>query len=160
FEATRIEREANTARRQAVIDIDRDGRADWVRGVPGGLVFDLADGKGGFTAGAGRLPVGDTPGAEVLCLAIDIDGDGDIDFLVEWGHFGNSKGTSRVFRNDGKMNFTDVTVACGLPGKDLAIKGVADVNQDGFPDLIVLEDLRPEIYLNDGKGKFTKLPNA
>src|SRR5262249_15714280 len=45
-------------------------------------------------------------------------------------------------------------------GTNLAIKGVADVNQDGFPDLIVLEDMRPEIYLNDGKGKFTRKADA
>ncbi len=60
-------------------------------------------------------------------------------------------GSSRIYRNDGKLNFTDVTGRSGLPGKKLAVKGVADVNQDGFPDLIVLEDLKPEIYLNDSR---------
>jgi hypothetical protein len=160
FEATAIERGTNTARRQAIIDINRDGRADWLRGVPNVLTFDLGDGAGGFTAGADTLPVGDTARAEVLCLPVDIDGDGFIDLLAEWGHSGYGKGHSRVYRNDGKGKFTDVTAACGLPGKDLAIKGVADVNQDGAPDLIVLEDMKPEIYLNDGKGKFTKKPDA
>jgi RNA polymerase sigma factor (sigma-70 family) len=160
FEPTAIKRGANTARRQAMIDLDRDGKVDWLRGVPDGLAFDLADGRGGFTAGAGQLPVGDTEKAETLCLPVDLDGDGYIDLVVEWGHFRNGKGISRIYRNDGKMNFKDVTEESGLSGKDLAIKGVADVNQDGFPDLIVLENLKPEIYLNDGKGKFTKLPNA
>jgi hypothetical protein len=160
FEPTTIERGTNTGRRQAVIDINRDGKADWLRGVPNVLTFDLADGKGGFTAGAGTLKVGDTARAEVLCLPVDIDGDGFIDLLVEWGHYGHGKGHSRVYRNDGKGNFEDVTGACGLRGKDLAIKGVADVNQDGAPDLIVLEDLRPEVYLNDGTGRFTKKAGA
>ncbi len=159
FEPTLIQRKANTARRQAMIDVNRDGRVDWVRGVPGFLAFDLADGKGDFHADGSRLPLGDTAGAETLCWPIDLDGDGVIDFAVEWGHFGNSKGTSRIYRNNG-MNFKDVTRESGLNGKDLAIKGVADVNQDGFPDLIVLEDLKPEIYLNDGKGKFTRLAHA
>ena len=45
---------------------------------------------------------------------------GAIDFVVEWGHFGNSKGTSRIYRNDGKMNFKDVTRESGLAGKNLA----------------------------------------
>lgn len=160
FEPTNIERSTNTARRQAMIDINRDGRVDWIRGVPGRLSFDLADGKGGFTSGAATLQVGETTRAETLCLPVDLDGDGNIDFLVEWGHYGNSKGTSRLFRNDGKMQFQDVTEESGLPGKNLAIKGVADVNQDGSPDLLVLEDLRPAIYLNDGKGKFTRKVNA
>ncbi|PYI79779.1 MAG: hypothetical protein DME26_22800, partial [Verrucomicrobia bacterium] len=42
----------------------------------------------------------------------------------------------------------------------LVIKGVGDVNQDGYLDLIVLENKNPEIYLNDGKGKFTRKPGA
>jgi hypothetical protein len=47
---------------------------------------------------------------------------------------------------------------------------VADVNNDGFPDLIVAsggnefygqeEHLLPRVYLNDGKANFTRLPNA
>jgi RNA polymerase sigma factor (sigma-70 family) len=160
FDATTITREADTARRQALIDINRDGKVDWIRGTPEALEFDLADGKGGFTAGAGKLPLGDDSDYERLCLPVDLNGDGFIDFVVEWGHFDDKFGCSRLFRNDGKMNFTDVTKESGLPEKNLAIKGVADVNQDGFPDLIVLEDLKPAIYLNDGKGRFTKLPNA
>ncbi len=143
FEPTKIERGTNTARRQAMIDINRDGRVDWIRGVPNVLTFDLADGKGGFTAAAGTLPVGDTLRSETLCLPVDLHGDGHIDFIVEWGHYSGSKGNSRIYRNDGKMNFKDVTEECGLPTKNFSIKGVADVNQDGFPDLIVLEDLKP-----------------
>jgi hypothetical protein len=160
FEPTKIERGTNTGRRQAIIDINRDGKADWLRGVPGVITFDLADGMGGFSAGAGTLKVGDTARAEVLCLPVDIDGDGFIDLIAEWGHYGYGRGNSRIYRNDGKGNFHDVTEACGLRGKDFAIKGIADVNQDGAPDLIVLEDMKPEIYLNDGKGKFTKKPGA
>jgi hypothetical protein len=67
---------------------------------------------------------------------------------------------SRIFRNDGKGNFSDVTKEVGLESENLSIKGVADLNGDGFPDLIVLEDKKPEIYLNDGKGKFVKKPGA
>jgi hypothetical protein len=164
FEATEIKREANTARRQAMIDINRDGKVDWIRGRPDALAFDFADGAGGFkNADDGKgaeLPLGVDSKTERLCLPVDLNGDGYIDFVVEWGHFDDKYGSSRIYRNDGKMNFTDVTERSGLPDKKLAVKGVADVNQDGFPDLIVLEDLKPEIYLNDGKGVFTKLPGA
>ena len=99
--------------------------------------------------------------AEVLCLPQDIDADGDVDLLAEWGHYGNADGTSRVFRNDGRMNFTDVTAAAGLPQEATAIKGVGDVDQDGDPDLICLERRREfAVYLNDGRGHFTKKDGA
>jgi hypothetical protein len=37
---------------------------------------------------------------------------------------------------------------------------VGDVNQDGFLDLLVLENKQPQIYLNGGHGKFTRKPGA
>jgi hypothetical protein len=58
------------------------------------------------------------------------------------------------------MSFTDVTREAGLPETGLAIKGFGDVNGDGHPDLLVLEDRKPELYLNHGKGKFAKKPGA
>jgi hypothetical protein len=47
---------------------------------------------------------------------------------------------------------------------------ITDVNKDGFPDLVVAsggnefygndEHLLPRVYINDGKGQFTRLPDA
>src|SRR5262245_28597943 len=45
FAGTRIERGTNTARRQAMIDLDRDGKVDWLRGAPGRIVVERGDGK-------------------------------------------------------------------------------------------------------------------
>jgi hypothetical protein len=159
FEGTKIERGTNTARRQAMIDLDRDGKVDWLRGAPSRIVVERGDGKGGFTVGH-EIPVGNSQRAEVLCLPLDIDGDGFIDFLVEWGHYGMPASNSRVFRNDGKGNFTDVTKESGLAETGMSIKGGGDVNRDGSVDLFVLENKVPQIYLNDGKGKFTKKDGA
>jgi len=160
FEGTKIERGTNTARRQAMIDLDRDGKVDWLRGTPGRIIVERGDGKGGFVK-SHEIAVGDKSGqAEVLCLPIDIDGDGCIDLLVEWGHYGSPPSNSRILRNDGKMNFTDVTKECGLPLTGVSIKGAGDVNRDGFPDLFVIENKVPQIYLNDGKGHFTKKVGA
>ena len=160
FQPTGITRGTNTARRQAMIDVNRDGNVDWLRGMGRGIVFDFGDGRGDFSSVSRELPI--TQGrAEVLCLPQDLDGDGDIDLLAEWGHYGNADGTSRILRNDGRMNFTDVTAAAGLPPEATSIKGTGDVDQDGDPDLICLRQRRTfAIYLNDGKGHFTEKPGA
>jgi hypothetical protein len=160
FQATGITRGTNTARRQAMIDINRDGQADWLRGSSGGIYFDLADAKGGFAQSRPSLPLSGLGQAEPLCLPVDIDGDGHIDLLGEWGHYSSPGGNCRIWRNDGKMNFSDVTAAAGLPATGLSIKGVGDVNQDGLLDLICIENKRLEIYLGDGTGKFKKKEGA
>ena len=159
FEGTRIERGTNTARRQAVIDLNRDGNVDWLRGVPSRIIFERGDGKGSFVPSQ-EIPVGDSGRAEVLCHPIDIDSDGFIDLLVEWGHYGSPPSNSRIFHNDGEMNFEDRTKECGLRLSGMSIKGAGDVNRDGFPDLFVIENKYPQIYLNNGRGQFTKNPNA
>lgn len=159
FEPIGITRGTNTARRQAMIDINRDGKVDWLRGTDADIQFDFGDGNGVFSESSRRLPV--THGRdEVLCLPHDIDGDGDIDLLAEWGHYSAPDGNCRIYRNDGEMTFTDVTAEAGLPGAGTAIKGVGDVDQDGDPDLICLEHKHFEIYLNDGAGGFIKKDGA
>ena len=160
FEPTGITRGTNTARRQAMIDINRDGKVDWLRGTDADIQFDFGDGNGVFSESSRRLPV--TRGRdEVLCLPHDIDGAGDIDLLAEWGHYSAPDGNCRIYRNDGTMTFTDVTAEAGLPAVGTAIKGVGDVDQDGDPDLICLEHRQHfEIYLNDGAGRFVKKDGA
>lgn len=156
FQPTNMERGTNTARRQSLIDLNRDGKADWLRGAPRAIIFEFGDAPGHFVNDSGSLPTGNKGRSECLCLPCDSDGDGFIDLLVEYGHYDNALGHSRVFRNDGKMNFSDVTTEIGLPETAVAIKGAGDVNRDGTPDLFVLENRKPELYLNNGRGKFTK----
>ncbi len=149
---------AGQARQNAMIDLDRDGKVDWLHERPG-VVWELGDGQGGFKP-AGKIPTGAVRNETNIHYA-DLRGNGLIDLIVHWGRYDNPAGQSRVFFNDGKMGFTDVTTQIGLSDQNgFAIKGVADVNQDGFPDLLVLENKKPEIYLDDGKGHFTKKPGA
>ncbi|MBN2477013.1 MAG: VCBS repeat-containing protein [Pirellulales bacterium] len=160
FRATGITRGTNTARRQAMIDINRDGHADWLRGTGRGILFDFGNGRGGFVSNSRMLAVA-AGRAEVLCLPQDVDGDGDMDLLTEWGHYENANGTSRILCNDGRMHFADVTAAAGLPQEALSIKGTGDVDQDGDPDLICLKRRQTfAIYLNDGSGHFTEKAGA
>ncbi len=148
---------AGQGRANALVDLNRDGKVDWLHERPG-VVFEFGDGKGNFTHG-GNLDVAQTRN-EINMHPADLNGDDFMDLVLHWGRYDNERGKSRIYRNDGKMNFTDVTEQSGLHEDGLAIKGIGDVNQDGHLDLIVLENGRPEIYLNDGKGKFTKKPGA
>jgi hypothetical protein len=63
---------------------------------------------------------------------------------------------NRLFRNDGKGVFTDVTDAAGLAGSGFDI-GVAagDYDNDGYPDLFVAGVYRNTLYHNNGDGTFT-----
>jgi VCBS repeat protein len=161
FQPTDIMRGTNTARRQAMIDIDRDGRADWLRGSGAGIHFDLADGKGGFAAaGEPSLKFGPPGQSERLCLPVDLDGDGLIDLVTEWGHYAEPEGHSRIFRGGRDRTFTDVTVEAGIPLSGTSIKGAGDLDGDGAVDLICLAGGHVEIYRNDGRGHFEKKPGA
>ena len=69
---------------------------------------------------------------------------------------------SRLYRNDGatasgEIRFTDVTRETGLEGIDQANAGIfADVDNDGFEDLLVVRYLAPNrFYHNNGDGAFT-----
>jgi hypothetical protein len=148
---------AGQARASAMIDLNRDGKVDWLHERPG-VTFEFGDGKGSFKPG-GHLDVAPTRN-EINVHPADLNGDGFMDLALHWGRYDNERGKSRVCLNDGKVNFTDATASAGLHEDGLAIKGVGDANQDGHLDLIVLEDRRPELYLNDGKAKFTRQPGA
>ncbi len=68
------------------------------------------------------------------------------------------KGVSlRLWHNLGNGRFEDATKKAGLydpTAKSLGI-AVADVNGDGWPDLIIANDTQPnKLYVNDGNGHF------
>ncbi len=70
------------------------------------------------------------------------------------------KGASlRLWHNLGSGKFEDATARAGLydtTAKSLGI-AVADVNGDGWPDLIVANDTQPnKLYVNKGTGKFVE----
>jgi len=148
---------AGQGRANAMIDLNHDGKLDWLHERPG-VVFEFGDGHGGFMT-AGHLEVAQTRN-EINIHPVDLNGDGFIDLVLHWGRYDFERGRSRVYLNDGKMNFRDITSEAGLHEEGLAIKGIGDLNQDGYPDLLVLEDKKPEIYLNDGHGRFHKEPGA
>ena len=146
----------------AMADVDRDGKAD-----------DLADtgsranpqililfGNGDGTFDRKQIVPGSYEEGGPVC--VDIDADGDLDFLVT--RRGYQPPGRRILLNDGKLNFTNVTKEAGLTEEGGSIHGVGDFDQDGDLDLICVEGakapFRLVIYLNDGKGHFAPRPDA
>ena len=93
---------------------------------------------------------------------LDYDNDGSIDlFVVDGGSIataGKCAPKHRLFHNDGKGNFTDVTAASGIVHREYGIGACAgDVDGDGRTDLYVT-NCRPNVlYRNAGNGAFTDI---
>ena len=83
----------------------------------------------------------------------DVDGNGSLDLFVV------SAAGQRLFRNDGRGAFTDVTDGAALgpaPAGSVGLGGIAaDVDNDGMPDLFVLRYGSSSLYHNDGNGRFS-----
>jgi large repetitive protein len=155
----------------AMGDVDGDKSLDCV----------LAMGNNGVTArGQTRLVLGDRLGrfSEVTAthmpkdsdntndLALgDVDGDEDLDLvLVNGGKLGKKGQQNRLYLNDGKGKFTDVTKTHMPVDADLSQSVVmGDLDGDGDLDMVIgnghpfaLAAGQPnKVYINNGKGKFT-----
>jgi enediyne biosynthesis protein E4 len=66
------------------------------------------------------------------------------------------KYSNRLFENDGKGHFTDVTEKAGLAGTgyDMGV-AIGDYDNDGYEDIFVAGVYRNTLYHNNGDGTFT-----
>jgi hypothetical protein len=164
FTATSVTRGTNTARAQVMMDFNGDGKVDWLRSAPPGLVVDFGNGAGGFTAGSLAFTIpGTTSNENANFLPADFDDDGDIDLLVlTGGGYDGTLGKTAYWRNNGNQTFTDVTSSSGIPANATLAKGIGDYDHDGDTDFIAIENksMPPAIYLNSGQGVFTKKAGA
>jgi Tfp pilus assembly protein PilF/peroxiredoxin len=87
----------------------------------------------------------------------DYDGDGLDDVYVS-----QPDGLpNRLLRNQGDGTFEDVTEAAGVALLDRTSQSLfADVDNDADQDLILLTRTGPLLFVNDGKGRFTRVPDA
>ncbi len=100
----------------------------------------------------------DQAGANIGFVWVDYDNDSDLDLYLN--HF-NAK--DKMFRNDGDLNFTEITDQPMLDVVDYTnFNAWADFDNDGDQDLALAHQensSKGRVYRNDG-GTFTQLTNA
>lgn len=120
----------------------------------------MNDGKGNFTRSVNGLPV--MEGNKSVVCAADIDHDGDMDLFVGGRAISQAYGvipTSYILMNDGKGNFTKANNKLAEEVKHIGMvtsASFADVNKDGWADLVVAGEWMPVTLLMNNKGEFTK----
>ncbi len=127
-----------------------------------------------FKEEAERYGIADN-GQSTQATFFDYDLDGDLDLYV--ANYPITKFTSlnsyykdkmdhsahedadHLYRNDGEGVFTDVTEEAGVMQFGLSLSAtVADINQDGYPDIYISNDfVSPDyFYINNGDGTFSE----
>jgi len=148
-----------------IADLNHDGIVDF---IDGDKIF-LGKGGGVYDKAGTAFP----NYAENGAIPVDLTGTGKLDLLVHGVEGGGMESQGqfnrKILRNNGSLQFTDVTKDSGLDPTGGSIAGVGDLNRDGFPDLIcvepnpgggVMNGNKVCLYLNDGKGHFTLAANA
>jgi hypothetical protein len=97
-----------------------------------------------------------TVGSGVAIFDFDNDGRPDI-YLIQNGGPG-SEARNRLFRQGADGRFTDVSKGSGLDivGHGMGV-AIGDVNNDGWPDVLVTEYGGIRLFLNNGNGTFTEI---
>jgi len=89
----------------------------------------------------------------------DLDADGDLDLFISYQSQRDAQGPlfpSRLFQNDGKGRFTDVTSASGIDNPGYCMAAVfGDFDADGLPDLYLTNQFTPNrLFRNLGELRF------
>jgi len=145
----------------AVMDVDADGHADLLYPHNGRIVVRRGRGEGTFHPDAGALP---GVFGETRLIPIDVNADGHTDLLTHGNTGGNFYSRTpferRILLADGKGGFVESAAKLGVDKAGGSIHGAGDLNHDGAPDLVCIEGRDVAVYLNDGRGRFRKLPGA
>lgn len=150
----------------SLFDVDGDGDNDLLV-ASGGYEYDfksekyqprlyLNNGSGDFVLAKNNLPEWKYSGSCVR--PVDIDKDGDMDVFIGGRLAPKSypqPGTSGIFINDGKGNFSEETknIAADLTNIGMVKDAIwTDLNQDGNIDLIIVGEWMPiSFWINNGR---------
>ena len=156
----------------AVGDVNADGMEDvfigGTPGHPGQLYLQKADGS--FSKKDEKTFQQFNDFEDVAVLFFDCDKDGDLDLLICPGG-NNARPNSRelqlrLFKNDGKGNFTIDASAFPNTGMNISVAIANDFTGDGYQDLFIgarsfplSYGVDPEsfLFVNDGQGHFTDI---
>jgi RNA polymerase sigma factor (sigma-70 family) len=152
-----VEPEFLDIRASALADVDGDGVVDFLTSDnEGDLAVHLGIGDGTFSSAPNAvIPTG------LRCagaIPVDLDGDGQLELIVRQTAF-ELPARRKIFRRIAPLKWADVTRETGLTPEG-SVHGVGDLNGDGYPDLICMEGQQIVLYLNDGKGRFTRKADA
>jgi Ca2+-binding RTX toxin-like protein len=153
-----------------LFDADGDGDLDlfvgpWdPRNRPGVILEN--DGKGAFLKTLTTITIpahGATAENVIDSQAVDINGDGKLDLVVNTVVDFFNLGAIRFYINDGKGHFTDETNV-RLPARTAEAwnKRVqfVDINGDGYVDMLTSNGSKQAVFLNDEAGRFVQLPEG
>ena len=127
-------------------DIDNDGDQDLVAaGLINGFSQVLVNNSNSFASIS-------LPGLSLSIEVGDIDGDGDLDILAR-GLFSGPY----LWRNDGGLVFTDISLQLPVAGTMSMGAGFGDVDGDGDEDIYFSSLTQDSVLLNNGAGVFSHL---
>ncbi len=167
----------------AAADYDNDGDQDLLVTGYGESRFFINNGDGTFTDATDRVGIQQGKWGTAAAF-FDYDRDGLLDLIigyyVDWDpskeaqldctygtphkdycavtHFAGQGLT--LYHNLGDGRFEDVTAKAGIQAPGARVLGITivDYNQDGWPDVVVANDLTPSLFFaNNGDGTFREI---
>lgn len=137
-----------------VLDADGDGDLDLLSIMNGQWTILLGDGQGYFTSAAFST------GSIFDAKAGDLDGDGDLDFVV-LALLANDDYRGQVWLNEGRGYFA--LLAAGLEVDASRSLALGDLDADGDLDVVMgnwgaagARNPSNQVWLNDGKARFVR----